>query len=129
MQLCLRHKQTKLRSMPIWNPVSEYKLSVTSLCVFISFIFRPKTTICGEKMAPKVKLVYFSVQGKGEIIRLVLHAGKVRKHRLNTELLQISKVYLDSSSLAETPQLPPYPRIWTPIRGCYWSAKKDDISL
>ena len=28
-------------------------------------------------MAPKVKLVYFSVQGKGEIIRLVLHAGKV----------------------------------------------------
>jgi hypothetical protein len=37
-------------------------------------------------MAPKVKLVYFSVQGKGEIIRLVLHAGKVRKHRLNMEL-------------------------------------------
>jgi hypothetical protein len=72
--------------MPIWNPVSEYKPSVKSLCVAISFIFRPKTTICGEKMAPKVKLVYFSVQGKGEIIRLVLHAGKVRKHRLNTEL-------------------------------------------
>jgi hypothetical protein len=28
-------------------------------------------------MAPSVKLVYFSVQGKGEIVRLVLHAGKV----------------------------------------------------
>ncbi len=26
LQLCLRHKQTKLRSMPIWNPVSEYQL-------------------------------------------------------------------------------------------------------
>jgi hypothetical protein len=28
-------------------------------------------------MAPKVKLVYFSVRGKGEIIRLLMHAGKV----------------------------------------------------
>jgi hypothetical protein len=27
LQLCLRHKQTKLRSMPIWNPVSELQLS------------------------------------------------------------------------------------------------------
>ncbi len=33
-------------------------------------------------------------------------------------------------SLAETPQLPPtIPRIWAHIRGCYWSAKIDDISL
>ncbi len=28
LQSCLRHKQTKLRSMPIWNPVSEYQLSL-----------------------------------------------------------------------------------------------------
>ncbi len=27
--LCLRHKQTKLRSMPIWNPVSEYQPGVS----------------------------------------------------------------------------------------------------
>ncbi len=34
------------------------------------------------------------------------------------------------SSLAETPQLPPSPRIWAHIQeGCYWSAKRDDISL
>ncbi len=32
-------------------------------------------------------------------------------------------------SLAETPQLPPSPRIWAHIRGRYWSAKIDDISL
>jgi hypothetical protein len=25
LQLCLRHKQTKLWSMPIWNPISEYQ--------------------------------------------------------------------------------------------------------
>jgi len=25
LQLCLRHKQTKLPSMPIWNPDSEYQ--------------------------------------------------------------------------------------------------------
>jgi hypothetical protein len=25
LKLCLRHKQTKLRSVPIWNPVSEYQ--------------------------------------------------------------------------------------------------------
>jgi hypothetical protein len=32
-------------------------------------------------------------------------------------------------SLAETPQLPPSPRIWAHKRGRYWSAKIDDISL
>ncbi len=33
-------------------------------------------------------------------------------------------------SLAETPQPPPpAPRIWAHMRGRYWSAKKDDISL
>jgi hypothetical protein len=32
-------------------------------------------------------------------------------------------------SLAETPQRPPPPRIWAHIRGLYWSAKIDDISL
>ncbi len=32
-------------------------------------------------------------------------------------------------SLAETPQLLPSLRIWTRIRGRYWSAKTDDISL
>ncbi len=40
---------------------------------------------------------------------------------------QISKVSLGSCvqlySLAETPQLPPPPRIWAHIRGRYWSAK------
>ncbi len=33
MQLCLRHKQTKLRSMPIWNPVSESQPSIKKLFV------------------------------------------------------------------------------------------------
>ena len=28
-------------------------------------------------MAPSVKLTYFDVQGKGELIRLILHVGKV----------------------------------------------------
>ncbi len=32
-------------------------------------------------------------------------------------------------SLAETPQLHPSPRIWALIRGRYWSARIDDISL
>ena len=32
-------------------------------------------------------------------------------------------------SLAETPQLPPSPRMWAHIRGRYWSIKIDDISL
>jgi hypothetical protein len=31
--------------------------------------------------------------------------------------------------LAETTQLPHSPRIWAYIRGRYWSAKIDDISL
>ncbi len=32
-------------------------------------------------------------------------------------------------SLAETPQLPTSSRIWAHMRGSYWSAKIDDISL
>jgi hypothetical protein len=38
--------------------------------------------------------------------------------------MHIAQLY----SLVETPQPPP-PRIWAQIRGRYWSAKKDDISL
>jgi hypothetical protein len=37
--------------------------------------------------------------------------------------------YSCTRSLAETPQLPPPPRMWAHIRGRYWSAKIDDISL
>jgi hypothetical protein len=33
------------------------------------------------------------------------------------------------NTLAETPQLPPSPCIWAQIRGRYWSANIDDISL
>ncbi len=49
-------------------------------------------------------------------------------HRLNIEL-----VYLGSSiqlySLAETRNTPPPPCIWAHVRGRYWSAKIDYISL
>jgi hypothetical protein len=34
LQLCLRHKETKLRSMPIWNPVSEYQPGTLFKLVF-----------------------------------------------------------------------------------------------
>jgi hypothetical protein len=51
--------------------------------------------------------------------------------RLNMELNFQS--YLGSCvqlySLAETPQLPPPPRIWAHVRGRYWPAKIDDMSL
>jgi hypothetical protein len=53
-------------------------------------------------------------------------------HRLNMELdlqslfgLMCTAVY----SLAETPQLLQSPRIWAYIRGRYWSAKIEDVSL
>jgi hypothetical protein len=41
LQLCLRHKQTNLRSMPIWNPVSEYQCSIAALpviCTMFSYV-------------------------------------------------------------------------------------------
>jgi hypothetical protein len=56
-------------------------------------------------------------------------------HRLNMELDLQSLFRLHVTwciqlySLAETPQLSPTPRIWTHIRGHFWSAKGDDISL
>ncbi len=44
-----------------------------------------------------------------------------------------SKVYLRTCvqlySLAETPQLSPSSRIWAHMRGRYWSAKINDISV
>ncbi len=49
-------------------------------------------------------------------------------HRLNMELDLQSFFGLHVHSKAETPQTPP-PRIWAQIRGRYWSAKIDDISL
>ena len=30
-----------------------------------------------DEMAPKIKLVYFNIRGRGEIIRLTLHAGGI----------------------------------------------------
>ena len=40
-------------------------------------------------MAPKVKLVYFSLQGMGEIIRLTLHAGKVTQHKICNVVVKV----------------------------------------
>ncbi len=52
------------------------------------------------------------------------------KQRLNMEVnLQSFFWAVQLHSLAETPQLPPSPRIWAHIRGRYWSSKIDDISL
>jgi hypothetical protein len=50
--------------------------------------------------------------------------------RLNMELdLPIWAACAQLYSLAETPQPPNPLRIWTHIRGRYWSAKIDDISM
>ncbi len=52
-------------------------------------------------------------------------------HRLDMELdLQsLFGLLCTAVLMAETPQLPPPPRIWPHIRGRDWSAKIDDISL
>jgi hypothetical protein len=52
-------------------------------------------------------------------------------HGLNMELYLQSYLgsYVQLYSLTETSQLPSFPRICAHIRGRYWSAKIDDISL
>ncbi len=62
----------------------------------------------------------------------ILFRVSILNQRLSMELdlqslfgLQCVRLY----SLANTPQLPPSPCIWARIRGRYWSAKIDDISL
>jgi hypothetical protein len=50
-------------------------------------------------------------------------------HRLNMELDLQSLFGLQLYSLTETPQIPSFPRNGAHIRGHYWSAKTDDISL
>jgi hypothetical protein len=53
------------------------------------------------------------------------------RHRLNMELdLQSLFGFLCTAVLIGLdPATPPFPRIWAHIRGRYWSAKIDDISL
>jgi hypothetical protein len=69
-------------------------------------------------------------KNKGKIPRFFVFVGNCVL-RLNLEL--DLKIYLGSCvlrySLAETPRLPPSLHIWAHIRGRYWSAKTDDISL
>ncbi len=47
LQLCLRHKQTKLQSMPIWNPVSEYQSCI--------FHYSPRTGQTSRTLKKKKK--------------------------------------------------------------------------
>jgi hypothetical protein len=56
---------------------------------------------------------------------------RATSYRLNMELDLHSLFWscVQLYSLAETPQPSPSPRIWSHIRGRYWSAKIDDISL
>ncbi len=56
-----------------------------------------------------------------------IYAPEVRVHRLNTEVDVTWCAQL--SSLAETPQPSPPPAFGLVLRGRYWSAKIDDISL
>ncbi len=68
---------------------------------------------------------------------LIILTNVAYNHRLNMEVLvDLQSLFAlhvtwcaQLYSLAETPQPPQSPRIWTRIRGLYWSAKTDDISL
>jgi hypothetical protein len=75
--------------------------------------------------------VYFSEASFSS--KLLSWGSQAILYTQNFGLMPYSKVYLGSCvqlySLAETPQLPPHPRVWAHIRGRYWSAKIDDISL
>ncbi len=59
--------------------------------------------------------------------------GRYHKLNMNVDLQSLVGLHVtwcaQLYSLAETPQPPQSPRIWTRIRGRYWSAKTDDISL
>ncbi len=50
-------------------------------------------------------------------------------HRLNMEFILAPCAQLHSLAKTPQPPPPPIPRIWAYIRGRYWSAKIDDISL
>jgi hypothetical protein len=58
--------------------------------------------------------------------------SRLNNHKLKLKWSKISEVYLGFMftsvlNAAETPT--PSPRLWAHMRGCYWSAKIDDISL
>jgi hypothetical protein len=52
-------------------------------------------------------------------------------HKLNMEidLQSVFRLHVHSCTHWLRPATPPLPRIWAHIRGRYWAAKMDDISL
>ncbi len=65
-----------------------------------------------------IALAYFSVHKVSPVLSSVLAVCKQRKHKLNMKL----DLYVHSWD-------PATPSVWDLIRGRYWSAKIDDISL
>jgi hypothetical protein len=75
----------------------------------------------GRRKDPELSYTYFFTSC------LYFRAESINKSNRGPLGLPLSSLQL--FSLADTPQPPPSPRIWTHIRGRYWSAKKDDISM
>ena len=62
LQLCLHHKQTKLRAMQIWNPVSEYKPCILPEPILKRKFGHWKGTFSSEKSAFRPRKMTFHMK-------------------------------------------------------------------
>ncbi len=112
----------------------NYKSELHVHCTVSRLYFCQCTHRCSSARSPS----HSAVPRRDSNRNIFVCLAEMRLHRLNMEVLQISKtkVYLGSMSRdmhSYTHWLRPRnrqsPRIWTRMRGRHWSAKTDDISL
>jgi hypothetical protein len=104
---------------------------------FLVFLLYTVCTIIKTALsaAPQISLCRRGAGIKHSTVALLSPIECIPQHRLNMEVGLQSLLGLHVTwcaqlySLAETPQLPPSPPFGLVLRGRYWSAEIDDISL
>ena len=134
-----QYRNDKLRGQ-FSEPLYFTTLETGSLSLTLCNIFSrwgPRVLIGSytpPRTPPLLSTIFQCVAPSGGQFSAPLHLLLTINHRLNMEVDLQSLFGLHVTwcaqlySMAETPQLPPFPRIWTRIRGRYWSAKMPTFS-
>merc|ERR1712012_1535487 len=87
---------------------------------------------------PMVKLTYFDLEGRGELIRLLLHAGNIdfedfrfgfsewAKHKPNTPFGSVPVLHWDGEEMAQTMAIIHFEDIFTKLPGLRFAKTQED---